>query len=115
MKISCTKKITFDAAHRIPNHPKCGMLHGHTYTIEITFSILADNLNESGMVIDFTTIKHIVGNWIKKYWDHNVILCEIDNELGNNINKYTKQKVFFMAAYPTAENMAIFLMKKMKI
>ena len=26
---------TFDSAHFLPNHPKCGRIHGHTYKVEI--------------------------------------------------------------------------------
>ena len=33
--ITCTRRIEFDAAHRILNHEsKCKMLHGHRYVVE---------------------------------------------------------------------------------
>lgn len=34
-----TWKGTFDSAHFIPGHPKCGRLHGHTYQVAITITI----------------------------------------------------------------------------
>ena len=27
------KQATFSAAHYLPNHPKCGCIHGHTYYV----------------------------------------------------------------------------------
>ena len=27
------KELTFSAAHYLPNHPKCGVIHGHTYFV----------------------------------------------------------------------------------
>ncbi len=43
--ITCTRRIEFDAAHRILNHEsKCKMLHGHRYAIEATFE--AKNLDK---------------------------------------------------------------------
>ena len=37
--ITCTRKIEFDAAHRIIKHEnKCKMLHGHRYILEASFS-----------------------------------------------------------------------------
>ena len=36
-RITCTRLLAWDAAHRIPRHEsKCAALHGHRYTAEIT-------------------------------------------------------------------------------
>ncbi len=109
--ITCTKRIEFDSAHRIPNHTSgCKMLHGHRYVIEATFA--AEELDDMGMVIDFAIIKEKLGSWINKNWDHNTILYQGDLELGVMIENYTGQKVFFVDFYPTAENLARFLLNK---
>jgi 6-pyruvoyltetrahydropterin/6-carboxytetrahydropterin synthase len=83
---SITKKFTFDAAHQLegldPSH-KCGRLHGHTYTVEVTIG--SESLTEEGWVIDFGDL-----SWIKDF---------IDNELDHrNLNVFMKQ--------PTSENLA---------
>ncbi|WPX97671.1 6-pyruvoyl trahydropterin synthase family protein [Candidatus Fokinia crypta] len=109
--VSCTKKIEFDAAHRIVNHQgACRMLHGHRYVAEITFSKFLEDFDDHDMVIDFIIIKQKLDSWIKQYWDHNTILSKQDKNLGDSIEKCTSQTVFYLEKQPTAENMAIFLM-----
>ena len=108
--ISCTRKIEFDAAHRVMNHEsKCKYLHGHRYVLEATFA--ADGLDNLGRVIDFGVIKERLGNWIDEYWDHNTILCEQDKDLGVVIEKQLSQKIFYLPTNPTAENLADYLLR----
>ncbi|MFT5703671.1 MAG: 6-pyruvoyltetrahydropterin/6-carboxytetrahydropterin synthase [Rickettsiales bacterium] len=107
-KITCTRRIEFDAAHRVMKHSsKCRMLHGHRYAIEATF--YADELDDLGMVIDFGIIKEILGNWIDENWDHNTILNCKDKDLGDQITKTTQQKIYYLNCNPTAEEMASYL------
>lgn len=109
--ISCTRKIEFDAAHRVMEHQShCKMLHGHRYVIEATFS--AKELDNLGMVIDFGIIKEILGNWIANNWDHNTILNIADKKLGEEIAQITKQKIYYLNGNPTAENMAKYLFEE---
>ncbi len=109
--ISCTRRIEFDAAHRIQNHEsKCKMLHGHRYVVEATFA--AEELDKLGRVIDFGAIKEILGKWIDENFDHNTILCKKDSELGKNIENSTSQKIFYLDYQPTAENIAKFLFEE---
>jgi 6-pyruvoyltetrahydropterin/6-carboxytetrahydropterin synthase len=104
---SCTKAFKFDAAHRIIGHQnKCQYLHGHTYTLEITAA--SHKLNELGMVVDFSLLKSLAGNWINANFDHTTILSKEDQDLGNYIEKITGQKVFYLDNHPTAENLATF-------
>jgi 6-pyruvoyltetrahydropterin/6-carboxytetrahydropterin synthase len=108
--ITCTRKIEFDAAHRVMNHQsKCKMLHGHRYVVEATF---AKELDALGMVIDFGIVKEVLGGWIIKNWDHNTILNIEDQDLGNEIAKITKQNIYYLDSNPTAENMAEYLRTK---
>lgn len=109
--ITCTRRIEFDAAHRVMNHgSKCKMLHGHRYAVEATFA--AKKLDQLGMVIDFGIIKEILGNWIDSNWDHNVILNSQDKKLGDEIANITQQKIYYMNCNPTAEEMANYLLTK---
>ena len=103
--ISCTRRIHFDAAHRVMEHKsKCHKLHGHRYVIDATFS--AKELDELGMIIDFGIIKEILGAWIDENWDHNTILNQKDKKLGEAIAQLTNQKIYYLDANPTAEKMA---------
>lgn len=71
--IKCTRKIEFDAGHRVVGHEnKCQFLHGHRYVLEVKAeSSVTDNL---GMVIDFGHMKSIIQKWIDNNFDHNIIL-----------------------------------------
>lgn len=106
--ISVTRKIEFDAAHRVVNHKsKCKMLHGHRYVVEAAFA--SNVLDEIDMVIDFGEIKEMLGGWIDEHWDHNTILNQSDRALGEQIEKATGQKVYYLEGNPTAERMAEYL------
>jgi 6-pyruvoyltetrahydropterin/6-carboxytetrahydropterin synthase len=104
--ITCTRRIEFDAAHRIINHEsKCKMLHGHRYVVEITFEAI-NGLDNLGRVIDFGNIKEIFGSFIDNKLDHNTILSIKDKELGDFIAKTTNQEIYYLKENPTAENIA---------
>jgi 6-pyruvoyltetrahydropterin/6-carboxytetrahydropterin synthase len=107
--ITCTRRIEFDAGHRIPEHEnKCKYLHGHRYVIEATFQ--SGSLDPLGRVIDFGAIRDLLGKWIDEHWDHTTILHDTDRDLGEAITNHTGQKIFYMRANPTAENMAGYLL-----
>jgi 6-pyruvoyltetrahydropterin/6-carboxytetrahydropterin synthase len=56
---------SIEAAHqlKLPYESKCNNLHGHTYRVRVVIG--ADQLNEHGMVVDFTHVKTIV-----RQYDH---------------------------------------------
>lgn len=62
-------EITFEAAHYIPKHPNCKVVHGHTYSVT-DLKISVDHFDEQGISIDFATIK----NYFKDNWDHKFIV-----------------------------------------
>ena len=77
--IVCTRRLEFDAMHRIPLHEsKCKAFHGHRYAAEIT--CVADELDSLGRVVDFGVIKARVGTWIDTHWDHTAILMRGDDD-----------------------------------
>lgn len=106
--ISIARRIEFDAAHRVMEHEsKCRHLHGHRYVLEASFA--AETLDSLGRVIDFGQIREILGGWIDANWDHNTILHQADRSLGEGIARTTGQRIFYLPANPTAENMALYL------
>ncbi len=108
--ITCTRRIEFDAAHRVMQHEsKCKQLHGHRYALEASFA--ARRLDKLGRVVDFSVIKKLLGGWINEHWDHTTILFDKDKALGKAIAGVTKQKIFYLPANPTAENMAEYVLK----
>ena len=69
-------KLRFSACHFIPNHPKCGCLHGHTYAI----SVRIEGEQAGEFIIDFERVKRIV-NGICDRLDHRVLIAEKDPRL----------------------------------
>jgi 6-pyruvoyltetrahydropterin/6-carboxytetrahydropterin synthase len=59
------RSYTFDAAHFLPGHPKCGALHGHTWTV----TVFVDGMMKGDMVIDFHSLNEMVRDILKAY-DH---------------------------------------------
>lgn len=58
MNVTC--EFHYDSAHRLPYVPaghKCGRLHGHTYTLEVTVS---GDVGPVGWVVDFADVKAAV-------------------------------------------------------
>lgn len=107
--ISCTRRIEFDAAHRVLKHEsKCRDLHGHRYAIEATF--VAGSLDILGRVVDFGVVKELLGGWVDVHWDHATILHQDDAALGNAITAVTQQKIYYLSGNPTAENLADYLL-----
>jgi 6-pyruvoyltetrahydropterin/6-carboxytetrahydropterin synthase len=69
-------KLRFSACHFIPNHPKCGCLHGHTYAI----SVRIEGQQVGDFIVDFEMVKGIV-NEICDRLDHRVLIAEKDPRL----------------------------------
>ena len=69
-----TKTFRFEAAHHLPGHTgKCARLHGHSYQLEVTVRgpiKEAPHQSDSGMVMDFEELSHIVRNSIIERLDH---------------------------------------------
>ena len=93
-----TKRFTFSAGHRLSTHTGlCANLHGHNFTLEVTVEGEIDI--HTGMVIDFSTMKKIVKEYLDIY-DHALILNSIDTtdiKIG---------RVIRLPFEPTVENMA---------
>ncbi len=73
MKITWEK--TFDAAHFLPGHPKCGRLHGHTYHVFVEIVVQGDEdlwlERHPHYLMDYAEIKEIVMEL-----DHRLLVAE---------------------------------------
>jgi len=105
-----TRRLEFDAGHRIPNHnSQCKHLHGHRYAIEITLSgdiITAAGASEEGMVMDFSDVKHIAKQRVVDVWDHAFLVYRGDRTVLDFLNTLPEHKTVVMEVIPTAENLA---------
>ena len=83
--ISITRRLEFDAGHRIPNHDgQCRHLHGHRYAIEVTLTgEVADHPGKAddGMVLDFGDIKNLTNQYVVDLWDHAFLVAKEDKSV----------------------------------
>jgi|AntRauTorckE6833_2_1112554.scaffolds.fasta_scaffold00366_32 6-pyruvoyltetrahydropterin/6-carboxytetrahydropterin synthase len=93
--LSVTKEFTFDSAHRLKDYDgACSRLHGHTYKLQVTVFSGDDQLDRTGMLIDFSKLKSAVKEEIIEEFDHRYL----NDVLGAN---------------PTAEYMCLYIFAKL--
>jgi len=98
-----TREISFCYGHRLLNYEgKCRHLHGHNGRAVITLQ--TQDLDNLGMVMDFSQIKRILQSWIDDALDHKMLLHEDDPVLP--FLRQRGEPVFVMRVNPTAENIA---------
>ncbi len=105
-----TRRLEFDAGHRIPNHnSQCRHLHGHRYAIEITLSgevVTTAGVSEEGMVMDFSDVKRIAKERVVDVWDHAFIVYRHDKTVLEFLQGMPGHKTVVLEVVPTAENLA---------
>jgi len=105
-----TRRLEFDAGHRIPNHAsQCRHLHGHRYAIEITLSgelIRTEGASEEGMVMDFSDVKRIANSVLVEHWDHAFLVYRGDRAVVDLLATLPEHKTVVLPVVPTAENLA---------
>ena len=67
--IKVTKLFEFEASHFLPEYKgACSRLHGHSYKMSVTVQGNIDK--DTGMVLDFSELKHKVEEYIINLVDH---------------------------------------------
>jgi 6-pyruvoyltetrahydropterin/6-carboxytetrahydropterin synthase len=89
------KRITFEAAHLLPNAPaghKCARLHGHSYTVELHVRGPVDA--RSGWVVDFGDIKKAFSPLYEQL-DHRYLneVPGLENPTSENIARWIWQRL----------------------
>jgi 6-pyruvoyltetrahydropterin/6-carboxytetrahydropterin synthase len=98
-----TKEVHFCYGHRLLNHQgMCRHLHGHNATAVIRLE--SAELDDLGMVCDFSDIGGYVKTWINDNLDHNMLLHASDPVLPGL--QAAGERVYVMQSNPTAENIA---------
>jgi 6-pyruvoyltetrahydropterin/6-carboxytetrahydropterin synthase len=104
----------FEAAHAIHHYPgSCAHIHGHSYELHVTVKAKASSENfidGIGIVMDFKNLKSIVQDHAIQLLDHKLILSKI--YLAESKNDFTKDELLVFEVEPTAENLLLFLKRK---
>ena len=105
-----TRRLEFDAGHRIPNHASlCRHLHGHRYAIEVTVSgevVTTAGDAEQGMVADFGGIKALMNKHVVEPWDHAFLAYVNDTQVVSFLSTIPQHRTVLFDAPPTAEHLA---------
>ena len=99
-----TQQLDLCYGHRLLNYSgKCRHLHGHNGRVVIVLEG-GDELDERGMLVDFSDVKQSLQGWIDDTLDHRMILCERDPALP--VLRELGEPVHVISENPTAENIA---------
>ncbi len=105
-----TRRLEFDAGHRIPDHKsQCRHLHGHRYALEITLSgdiIGKEGDAANGMVMDFSEVKSIARQHVVDVWDHAFLVYRGDALVLDFLRSLPDHRTVVLDCVPTAENLA---------
>ena len=98
-----SKSVGFCYGHRLLDYDgKCAHLHGHNARAVITLE--SDQLDELGMVEDFSRVKQLVWNFLDDKIDHTLLLHKDDPVLP--VLQAAGERVQITDFNPTAENIA---------
>ena len=98
-----TREIDFCYGHRLLNYEgKCKYLHGHNGRAVIAME--APQLDQRGMLIDFSEIKSVVASWIDENLDHRMILSRRDPAI--RVLEELGEPLFVIDENPTAETIS---------
>ena len=108
--ITITRKLEFDAGHRIPDHKsQCRNLHGHRYTLEITLVgevIEEEGSSDNGMIMDFSDVKALAKIHLVDVWDHAFLVYAKDTAVRSFLATIPDHKTVVIDKIPTVENLA---------
>lgn len=108
--LTITRKIEFDAGHRIPDHnSQCRNLHGHRYTLLITLAgevVNQDGRSDNGMILDFSDVKELAHEQLVRHWDHAFFVYEKDTVVKDFLSTLPGHKTVIVDCVPTVENLA---------
>lgn len=108
--LTITRKLEFDAGHRIPDHKsQCRNLHGHRYTLEITLVgavIEEEGSSDRGMIMDFSDVKALAKQHLVDVWDHAFLVYAKDEKVREFLQSIPGHKTVIIDSIPTVENLA---------
>jgi 6-pyruvoyltetrahydropterin/6-carboxytetrahydropterin synthase len=106
-----TRRLEFDAGHRIPNHDSlCRHLHGHRYALEVTLAgepVRTAGDARQGMVMEFSEVRAIAQCEIVDAWDHAFLAWREDRLVVEFLSRLPDHRTVLFDQPPTAEHLAL--------
>jgi 6-pyruvoyltetrahydropterin/6-carboxytetrahydropterin synthase len=109
--VELEKKFRFEMAHRLSHgyDGKCANIHGHSWNGSLFIRSTTDELDEFGMLMDYSDIKKITSK-IEERFDHKLVLSSSDPMLKGlvNLNIINKrvEAIEILNSNPTSEVIA---------
>jgi len=101
-----TKELAFCFGHRLMHYNgKCRQLHGHNAKAVVTVG--GAELDDLGMVTDFSAMRRQIGDWIDRTLDHKMVLHKDDPFVG--LLQAQGDPVLAIDEHPTTENLAKYI------
>lgn len=106
-----TKEVYFCYGHRLMNHAgKCRHLHGHS--VKAAISVKQQQLNENGMVCDFSELRDCVETYINDTLDHNFLVHKNDPIIP--LLNVQNERFLAIDEHPTAEVLSKMIFQYLK-
>ena len=116
--LTITRKLEFDAGHRIPDHhSQCRNLHGHRYALHLTLAgtvVTEKGRSDKGMIMDFSDIKELANRHLIDQWDHAFLVYENDAAVRQFLETLPGHKTVVLDRVPTVENLAQIAFDRLK-
>ena len=101
------KSFVVESGHMLTRHPeRCRYPHGHTRTIEVV--VQGEELDDRGMLADFTALKLAVGELVERF-DHSMVVSAGEPLLPALRELYPDGVIVFDRGEPTTEAIARFI------
>lgn len=70
-----TRRVRFEAAHYLPNHPsKCQRMHGHSWQAWVTLrGEVHEDGQDQGLIVDMGDVGRFFANELEPHLDHHVL------------------------------------------
>ena len=83
--VTIYKRTDFESAHKLEGHPKCGVLHGHSYKVEVWLT--GRLIGPWGFVYDFGEIK----NYFRQFDHSDVVIAKSAEVMALEAARYFKR------------------------
>jgi len=104
-------KDMFSAAHNLRNFKgKCEHIHGHNYTVEVSF--ISKNTDKNGLVLDFAVLKEklkkILDLLDHKYLNEDITFFKKNNTSAENIARFIFKSLNEEIKHPKLKSVTVY-------